>query len=82
MPLEKEISTYEKMKEELLKTYAGKFALIHGEELCGTYDTTENAYAEGVKRFGTDPFLVREITAQPQIYRNQALALGLIHARL
>ena len=82
MPLEKEIATYEKLKEELLKNRAGKFVLIHDEELCGTYDSTENAYSEGVKRFGTAPFLVREISARPQVYRNQALALGLIHARI
>jgi len=82
MPLEKELATYARMKADLLKTHEGKFVLIHGEEFCGAYDTAENAYAEGVKRFGQEPFLVRKVLAQEEIYRNQALSLGLIHARL
>jgi hypothetical protein len=82
MPLEKELALYGKMKADLLKTYDGKFVLIHGEEFCGAFDTAENAYSEGVKRFGQEPFLVKKVTAQEEIYRNQALSLGLMHARL
>ncbi len=82
MPLEKELATYTKMKGDLLKTHEGKFALVHGEEFCGAYDTAENAYSEGVKRFGQEPFLVKRITAQEEVYRNAALSLGLIHARI
>lgn len=80
MPLEKEIATYEKLKPELLKTHEGKFVLIHADEFCGAYDTTENAYAEGVKRFGQEPFLIKKVSPQEEVYRNQALSLGLIHA--
>lgn len=82
MPLEKEVALYEKMKEDLLKNYDGKFVLIRGDEFCGAFDTAENAYAEGVKRFGTESFLVRKVTQQEVIYRNQALSLGLIRARI
>jgi hypothetical protein len=82
MPLEKELAAYEKMKADLLKTHNGKFVLIHGEELCGAFDTAENAYGEGVKRFGQEPFLIKKVAAQEEVYRNQALSLGLTHARL
>ena len=82
MPLEKELAIYARTKADLLKTYEGKFVLIHAEEFCGAYDTAENAYAEGVKRFGQEPFLVKKVTAQEEVYRNQALSLGLMHARL
>lgn len=82
MPLEKELALYETMKVDLLKTYNGKFVLIHGAEFCGAFDTAENAYGEGVKRFGQEPFLVKKVAAQEEIYRNQALSLGLMHARL
>lgn len=82
MPLEKELATYAKLKSELIKTHEGKFVLIHAEELCGTYDTAENAYSEGVKRFGQGLFLIKKIAAQEEVYRNQALSLGLIHARI
>jgi hypothetical protein len=82
MPLEKELATYAKMKSDLLKAHEGKFVLIRGEEFFGAYDTAENAYAEGIKRFGQELFLVKKVTAQEEVYRNQALSLGLINARI
>ena len=82
MPLEKELARYEALKAELLKNFEGKFALIHGEDFLGAFDSAENAYTEGVKRFGVEPFLVRKITQHEEVYRNQALSLGLIHARI
>ena len=82
MALEKELALFAKMKPELLKTYGGKFVLIRGEEFIGAYDSAENAYSEGVKRFGREAFLVKKVTEQEEVYRNQALALGLMHARL
>jgi hypothetical protein len=82
MSLEKELATYEKMKADLLKAYEGKFALIHGEDFLGAYDTAENAYAEGVKKFGQASFLVKQVAKQDAVYRNQALSVGLLHARI
>jgi predicted peroxiredoxin len=82
MALEKELELFAKMKADLLENHEGKFALIRGEEFVGAYDSAQNAYAEGVKRFGCESFLVKKISEQEEVYRNQALALGLIHARL
>lgn len=82
MPLEQELAQYEKMKADLLKTHGGKFVLIKGEDFLGAFDSAENAYTEGVKRFGRDAFLVKKVTAQEEVYRNQALSLGLVHARI
>jgi hypothetical protein len=82
MALERELALFAKMKPELLKNHEGKFALIRDEEFLGAYDSVENAYAEGVKRFGREPFLVKKVSEQEEVYRNQALALGLMHARL
>lgn len=81
MALEKELALYARMKPDLLKAYQGKFVLIRGEEFIGAYDSAENAYAEGVKRFGRESFLVKKVTEQEEVYRNQALSLGLMHAR-
>lgn len=80
MPLETELAAYARMKEELLKIHEDKFALIHGDKFVGAFDSADNAYSEGVKRFGREPFLVKKITPQEEVYRNQALALGLMHA--
>lgn len=82
MPLETELAVFARMKEQLLSSHEGKFILIHGEELVGAFDSAENAYAAGVAHFGREPFLVKKVTAREEVYRNQALSLGLIHARL
>lgn len=82
MALEQELALYAKMKPDLLKNHEGKFVLIRGEEFIGAYDSAENAYSEGVKRFGKEVFLVKKVTKEEEVYRNQALALGLMHARL
>lgn len=82
MALETELQYFQRVKQELLKTHAGKFALIKGEELVGVFDTPANAYDEGVKRFGREPFMIKRISETEEVYRNQALALGLMNARL
>jgi len=82
MPLEIELATFEKLKNELLKTHKDKFALIRGEEFIGAFDTPAAAYQDGVNRFGKEPFLVKRISENEEIYRNQALLLGLTNARI
>jgi len=82
MPLEKELALFERMKPELLKSYTGKFVLIHGENFIGAFDSAENAYGEGVSRFGREAFLVKRVVEREEVYRNQALHLGLMHARI
>jgi len=82
MALERELATFERLKAELVKTHVGKFALIKGEEFLGSFDNPSNAYQEGVTRFGRDSFLVKRIGEEEEVYRNQALYLGLMNARL
>jgi hypothetical protein len=82
MALEKELAQFAKIKPDLLKNHEGKFALIHGEDFLGAYDSAENAYTEGVRRFGRSSFLVKKISEHDEVYRNQALSLGLMNARL
>ena len=60
MPLEKEMETYRKSLPELLPQ-EGKFVLIRGGELAGTYGTYEDALQAGYERFGLTPFLVKQI---------------------
>ncbi len=82
MALEQELNTFEALKAELLKTHSGKFALIKGNEFVGAFDTAANAYEAGVKRFGREAFLVKRISTEEEVYHNQALALGLMNARI
>ena len=81
MALEQELATFEGQKAELLTNHAGKFALIKGDEFIAAFDTPDNAYREGIKRFGREPFLVKRISESEEVYRNHALTSGLMHAR-
>jgi hypothetical protein len=67
MALETELETYRKKLPEMLLE-EGKFALIHGTEIAGTFDTYADALNEGYKLFKLEPFLVKEIQAIEQVH--------------
>lgn len=82
MALDTELATFAKMRDELVASHKGKFALIHREDFLGSFDNAENAYRDGLARFGRDPFLVKLIGEQEETYQNFALSSGLMHARI
>lgn len=59
--LKEELAFFEAKKQELLKTHRGQFALIKGRKLVAVFPTREEAYAEGVKRFRRESFLIKQI---------------------
>ena len=60
--LDKELATYKRMLSSLM-TQEGKFALIAGDKLLGTFDTYSDALAEGYREMGLKPFLVKRISS-------------------
>ena len=66
MALEKELETYNSKLPEL-KANEGKFVLIHGEEVVDVYTSYEDAVKEAYKRFGLEPFLVKQIHSIEQV---------------
>jgi hypothetical protein len=60
-PLEAELAAYQAQREQLLATAAGKFVLIHGDQVAGVCETKMDAIAEGYRRFGHVPFLVKQV---------------------
>jgi hypothetical protein len=66
MALEKELETYKSKLPELLAD-EGKFVLIKGENVHGTYASYEDALKEGYKTFGLQPFLVKQIQTTEQV---------------
>ena len=80
MALEKEIKYFEEMKGDLLAKYKGKYALIKDSELVDTFTNSEEAYQEGVKRFGKAEFLVKHIIENDPQDFVPSLAIGNIHA--
>jgi hypothetical protein len=78
--LQVELAHFEEIKGELLKHHLGKFALIKGKELVGTFTKREEAYEAGVKRFGNVPMLIRQVVAEEPVQQIPALMHGLINA--
>ena len=56
-----ELKTYEANRESLLGSYEGKFVLIHGEKVLGTFHSQMDAIAWGYRELGNVPFLVKEV---------------------
>jgi hypothetical protein len=67
--LSAELETYARHKQELMGSASGKFVLIHGAQVVGTYDTEQDAIAEGYRQFGNVPFLVKQVTAVDVVER-------------
>ena len=82
MPLDDEYNYYSSMKADLVRHNEGKFALIKGGELIGTFDTDQDAYKVGLERFGNVPFLIVRVDPDPEISWIPALSLGLLNAGL
>ncbi|MBM4017702.1 MAG: hypothetical protein FJ288_05145 [Planctomycetes bacterium] len=59
--LSEEIKTYEANFEALLGAHEGKFVVIRGAEVQGTFDNQMDAVAWGYRRLGNVPFLVRQV---------------------
>lgn len=54
-----ELEYYEKHRESLARDHPGRFLLIHGSELHGSFDTLDAALEAGFDKFGSEPFLAR-----------------------
>lgn len=66
MPLEKELRTYAEKLPELLAEQ-GRFVLICGDDVLGTFAAYEDALAAGYEKCGVRPFLVKRISAIEQV---------------
>lgn len=80
MELQQELDFFNVHRERWLQDHKGKFALIKGTELIGTFDTAENAYVAGVERFGNVPFLIKQVLERELEGHIPALTLGLLRA--
>jgi hypothetical protein len=61
LPLQRELQTFEAHRAELLGRAAGKYALVHEDEVADVFDTEGDAIRDGYRRFGNVPFLVKKI---------------------
>jgi len=80
MALEVELRHFDSIKEELLKHHEGKFALIIGTELIGTFDTAEMAYKKGIETRGNVPMLIKRISKDETPDTIPSMTFGLLRA--
>jgi hypothetical protein len=75
--LSRELDTYASQREELLRTAEGRFVLIHGVDILGTYESKTDAIDEGYRRLGNVPFLVKQVVPVevPQNFVSNQIAL-------
>jgi hypothetical protein len=64
--LNQEIATYNRHLPDLL-AQPGKFVLIKGTEITGTFVSYQDALTAGYQRFKFDSFLVKQITAAEHV---------------
>lgn len=80
--LERERQFYNENISAWLQQHPGQFVLIKGEELAGIFNTMEEALAEGARRYGLAPFLLRRVEETREPVDVPALTLGILHADL
>ena len=67
MALERELAAY-KAKLEELKAHAGRYVLVHGDDVVDTFSSYDDALKDGYAKFGLEPFLVKRIDAVEQAH--------------
>ena len=77
-PFGEELATYEANKVTLLKSHAGKFALVHKSELVGVFDSEANALEAGYQRFGPVPLYIRQVLPEDLVQSAPAMTLGIL----
>lgn len=65
-PLKTELELFESKRADFLRGSAGKYVLIHGNEIIGFFDRKRDALNEGYRKFKREPFLVKLISDTPR----------------
>jgi hypothetical protein len=69
MPLERERRYFENQRAEWAEQHEGLFVLLKDENVAGFFATEEEAFKEGLARFGTDGFLVKQVLKdEPKVF--------------
>ena len=61
LPLEQEVLTFARHREELLSAHHGEYVLIIDDKFLGTFPLYEDALRQGYRQTVDRPFLVKKI---------------------
>jgi hypothetical protein len=63
--IQKEIEAFKAIQAQLEAEHMAKWVLIFHRELVGVYPSFDTAADVAIQRFGSGPFLIRQVGAQP-----------------
>lgn len=63
--LDQEIALYDSKKIEFESKHMGEWVLIHESEVVGFFNSFEIAANVAVPKFGSGPYLIRQVGAKP-----------------
>ena len=72
-----ELQTFDRQRASLLKTYPQKYALIKGRNIVGVFESDREALDTGYAKFGSEPFLVKQIRAIDDPVRLMVMGMSL-----
>jgi hypothetical protein len=75
--LNQELAFHGEHKSELLKHHNGRFVLIKGRQVVGSFAKFQEAFEEGVRRLGHVPMLIKKVLAEEPVERLPGLTHGL-----
>jgi hypothetical protein len=61
--LRDEIEAFQRMQRQLEADYMHRWVIVHDRQLVGAFETFELAANEAVRKFGSGPFLIRQVGA-------------------
>jgi hypothetical protein len=68
LALEAEVAFFEAHRARwIAEGHEGQWAAIQGDRLLGFFGSMTDAYALGVRAFGSEPFLIKEVRARDPI---------------
>ena len=73
--LEKEAVFFNSKLEEWRQTHLGQFVVIKEDQVLGFYDSLEQAFSEGSKKFGLADFFVMQIIHRDSVQGNSQLSM-------
>ena len=73
-----EITFLRQNRNRLIRKYNSLNLLIQGAEVVNSFENETDAIAEGVRKFGQGPLLVRRPQDRTQTFFNPAVSLGLM----
>jgi len=63
--LRDEIEAFQRMQRQLEADHMDRWVLVHDGQFIGAFETFELAANDAVRKFGSGPFLIRQVGAPP-----------------